>query len=613
MEAVVDLEKLGKYLECSICLSKYSNPQQLTCRHQFCKECLDNILEFQDDGSAVINCPNRCREQTVIGKRQTTNDLGVSYEFKGMLEMLKLKDKKLDVSSSLCNYIEDCQKDVAVYCCGLIMCKSCSTNHNITEAHHQGMTDIFFDKKEKELKVLCKEHVSNCTHFCSDNQFLCVYCINRTHKQHRKDTIRSQAEKLKESLTNGSKIVNKINELLKVTKENILVNKEELDISLRERKIACLSSYLDFLNREEEVIRKQFQHLSCDHTKQYPIIDTTKCYLDTLQKNDIELVMEKHPILQSLTVSGLWNSSVSSVTVSLRDDFDFRNEHPLGDLQVAVGEDISFYDLNLLRSSFTGNISKVDDYENILSKLSKDIKTLLQEVDVREGTSFPKILEHVQDDTQTQNINSHPTQDKHDLVSESDLQKLEHVSIQGIVQYFRCKKNALLRRLVQIRPQMAVMRTKRTGDYPVHLAVKHNNLEILKEILKHGSAPCNVKNSDGNTILSLAEKTWGSTECFRWLVEVYPQLIDIMGVCGKTPLHNAAHGGRLDNLKYLLNHGADIFIKDRSGHNALDYAKKKEYYYGSNRNNEGKVNCLKELQRVLNERGQIDNGLPYFP
>ena len=36
---------------------------------------------------------------------------------------------------------------------------------------------------------------------------------------------------------------------LKVTKENISVSVVKLNTALRERKIACLSSYLDFLNR----------------------------------------------------------------------------------------------------------------------------------------------------------------------------------------------------------------------------------------------------------------------------------------------------------------------------------------------------------------------------
>ncbi|KAG8543443.1 hypothetical protein GDO81_024630 [Engystomops pustulosus] len=52
---------LGKELECSICLSLYTDPVTLRCGHNFCRVCIDQVLTTQD-GSGGYSCPE-CREE----------------------------------------------------------------------------------------------------------------------------------------------------------------------------------------------------------------------------------------------------------------------------------------------------------------------------------------------------------------------------------------------------------------------------------------------------------------------------------------------------------------------------------------------------------------------
>lgn len=68
------VKNIGSHLECAICLDRYQNPKQLSCPHVFCKTCIDRALEFRNDGSAVISCP-QCRKRTYIGYAETSNDL----------------------------------------------------------------------------------------------------------------------------------------------------------------------------------------------------------------------------------------------------------------------------------------------------------------------------------------------------------------------------------------------------------------------------------------------------------------------------------------------------------------------------------------------------------
>ena len=238
---------------------------------------------------------------------------------------------------------------------------------------------MFFDKKEDKLKVLCKEHLCECTHLCSDGKFLCIYCLHRIHKKHAKDTIGNEAAKIKEALLKESNEMEHVCELLKVTQDHILVSKKKLDESLRERKAACLSSYVDLLNKEEEVIRAEFQNICYNHIEKYPMANSTEYYQEKLLQDDIQLTMEKTIILDDISENSITNSSLGCVVVSLSDTADFLNEHPLGDIHVTVSEEISFCHLHPPVSTLKEKIYLINDYENILSSVTAKVKQLLQE------------------------------------------------------------------------------------------------------------------------------------------------------------------------------------------------------------------------------------------
>ncbi|XP_073400394.1 uncharacterized protein [Dendrobates tinctorius] len=48
-------------LDCAICLTPYTDPVTLRCGHNFCRVCIDQVLNTQD-GSGVYSCPE-CREE----------------------------------------------------------------------------------------------------------------------------------------------------------------------------------------------------------------------------------------------------------------------------------------------------------------------------------------------------------------------------------------------------------------------------------------------------------------------------------------------------------------------------------------------------------------------
>ena len=58
-EATSLADKLGKNLECAVCIDQYTEPKVLPCLHSFCKRCLDGLLT-QQGAAWKIRCPT-CR------------------------------------------------------------------------------------------------------------------------------------------------------------------------------------------------------------------------------------------------------------------------------------------------------------------------------------------------------------------------------------------------------------------------------------------------------------------------------------------------------------------------------------------------------------------------
>ena len=82
-------------MECSICLDRFSNPKMLMCGHQYCKDCLEDIMVFNGDGSATLICPMKCAKRTVVGVDETVNDLPTPYAFMSILEASNTEKEQL--------------------------------------------------------------------------------------------------------------------------------------------------------------------------------------------------------------------------------------------------------------------------------------------------------------------------------------------------------------------------------------------------------------------------------------------------------------------------------------------------------------------------------------
>ena len=73
-----------KLCECAICLEFLNNPRTLQCEHSFCKECLDKIVNINED-CLSITCPT-CQMQQFF--QNGVQELRTSLIIKQMLDII---------------------------------------------------------------------------------------------------------------------------------------------------------------------------------------------------------------------------------------------------------------------------------------------------------------------------------------------------------------------------------------------------------------------------------------------------------------------------------------------------------------------------------------------
>ena len=363
-----------KHFECSICFETYSNPKQLACNHQYCKVCLDGMLEFQADKSAVIKCPQRCADVTCIGKDETTNNLRVCYEFKNLLEVMNPPCNVNAESRRRCQYEDNCNREITLSCCGNLMCKHCSVIHKSDQQPHDDKTPVYIEKRDNTLNVLCQEHLTRCTRYCTtDDSFVCEYCTKRAHQTHQIITFEKRSSFIKKTLLSDSLKAENLNASKKITEKEMLACEKTLDAAIRQRKAFWLREYINFLDDEGLAIKECFKHEYTKHIQKYPTPRDSEYYSNHLKKDSVDLILQ-------YAQTKLTNSNIKNITLTLTDDYAFRDTHPFGRLYVKNNEkrhETKRGKLNVVqsedavspRSTFNSEIGNVLNLLNILSKL----------------------------------------------------------------------------------------------------------------------------------------------------------------------------------------------------------------------------------------------------
>ncbi|XP_063819280.1 E3 ubiquitin/ISG15 ligase TRIM25-like [Pseudophryne corroboree] len=199
--------ELREELDCSICLNIYTDPATLRCGHNFCRVCIDHVLDTQEV-SGVYSCPE-CREEYMERPNLTKNrKLGnITRHF------LSAQPKKEEVLCTYCIHssvpaVKSCLMCEASLCDSHLRVHSKSAEHGITKPI------------SNFGKVKCAVHNKMYMYYCfEDAACLCALCyLSPEHRGHEVKLLSESSDRRKEKL---KKIMDKLKVNRKKTEEKI--------------------------------------------------------------------------------------------------------------------------------------------------------------------------------------------------------------------------------------------------------------------------------------------------------------------------------------------------------------------------------------------------------
>ncbi|XP_069590895.1 E3 ubiquitin-protein ligase TRIM7-like [Ranitomeya imitator] len=183
--------ELRDELNCSICLSLYTDPVSLRCGHNFCRSCIVSVLDAQE-AAGGYSCPD-CRaeypERPALEKNR---------KLRNIVERFSSTQPDMEETRIFCTYCTKSPVPAVKSCvhCETSMCEehlaahNKSVNHNLTEP-----TVSFMDRK-------CSTHNEILKYYCPiDAACICVTCwVAGAHKAHEVEPLNVASEKKKEKL-----------------------------------------------------------------------------------------------------------------------------------------------------------------------------------------------------------------------------------------------------------------------------------------------------------------------------------------------------------------------------------------------------------------------------
>ncbi|XP_073506224.1 E3 ubiquitin/ISG15 ligase TRIM25-like [Phyllobates terribilis] len=183
-------------LLCSICLSSFKDPVMLRCGHNFCRVCIDRVLDTQDE-SGVYSCPE-CREEfherpALMRNIRLLNLHNVAERF--LITQLEQEE----ITGICCTYCVDSPVPAVRSClhCEASLCDKHLRSHSKSPEH------VLSDPSTSLEKRKCSVHKKILEYYCTeDAACICVYCSAGEHRGHRVEMLDEASEKRKKKLRN---------------------------------------------------------------------------------------------------------------------------------------------------------------------------------------------------------------------------------------------------------------------------------------------------------------------------------------------------------------------------------------------------------------------------
>ncbi|XP_069808253.1 E3 ubiquitin/ISG15 ligase TRIM25-like [Dendropsophus ebraccatus] len=180
-------------LDCSICLSTYTDPVMLKCGHNFCRLCIGRVLDTQD-GAGVYSCPE-CREEY-----QERPALMKCLALCKLMENILLTPPTMTETGICCTYCVDSAVPAVRSC---LHCEASLCDKHL-RAHSKSPEHVLSEPSTSLEKRKCSVHKKMLEYYCTeDAACICVSCyLIDKHNGHKLESLDEASEKKKKKLRN---------------------------------------------------------------------------------------------------------------------------------------------------------------------------------------------------------------------------------------------------------------------------------------------------------------------------------------------------------------------------------------------------------------------------
>ncbi|XP_075056575.1 E3 ubiquitin-protein ligase TRIM39-like [Mixophyes fleayi] len=262
---------LRQELDCSICLNIYTDPVTLRCGHNFCRVCIDCVLDTQE-GSGVYTCPDcreECQERPALTRNITLCNIVGRF--------LSTRPDQ-EETGIFCTYCIHSPVPAAKSC---LMCEA-SLCDNHLRVHSKSAEHVLCDPTTFLENRKCSVHKKILEYYCTeDAACICVYCSAGEHRGHRVEMLDEASEKKKEKLRN---VLQKLTAKREETEKRVQ--------SLKERRREDQQIKADVTERVTAIFRDIRRYL----------VDLEKRVLSEISRQENSVLLPVSDLIQQLEI-----------------------------------------------------------------------------------------------------------------------------------------------------------------------------------------------------------------------------------------------------------------------------------------------------------------------
>ncbi|XP_040210650.1 E3 ubiquitin-protein ligase TRIM39-like [Rana temporaria] len=179
---------LRQELDCSICVTTYTDPVNLRCGHSYCRVCIDRVLDTQE-GSGGYSCPE-CREEF-----RDRPVLHRNITLRNILETFRSTQPDKKETGIFCTQCIHSPVPAVKSC---LMCEASLCNDHL-RVHSKSLEHVLTDPTTSMENRKCSIHRELLKYYCTeDSACICVSCsLAEEHWGHKVETLDEASENKK--------------------------------------------------------------------------------------------------------------------------------------------------------------------------------------------------------------------------------------------------------------------------------------------------------------------------------------------------------------------------------------------------------------------------------